>query len=219
MNDVDTRLITLILIDDHPVVRAGYRYFLENTKRIVVVAEAGDGETGCMLYQEHRPDMAIIDINMPGIGGLETIHRIKSKYPAANILALSMHSSEIMVKRVLDMGATGYLTKQCHPDQLLEAVFQISEGKPYIDAKLASSMLSDGMQANDNKHPLHILSQREFQIFILLAEGHSVQQIAEIITISPKTVGVHHANIMRKLGLQNTVQLVRLAMDCGLIRV
>ncbi|HNO74456.1 MAG TPA: response regulator transcription factor [Nitrosomonas mobilis] len=214
-----TKLITLILIDDHPVVRAGYRYFLESTKKIMVLAEAGDGETGCVLYQECQPDMAIIDINMPGIGGLETIYRIKSKNPTANILALSMHSSEIMVKRVLDMGATGYLTKQCGPEQLLEAVHRISQGEPYIDAKLASNMLSDSVQSSGDKHPLHILSQREFQIFTLLAEGSSVLQIAEIISISPKTVGVHHASIMRKLGLQNTVQLVRLAIDCGLIRV
>ncbi|MEY3122240.1 MAG: response regulator transcription factor [Nitrosomonas sp.] len=216
---MSAKLITLVLIDDHPVVRAGYRYFLESTKEIMVLAEAGDGETGCVLYHEYQPDMVIIDINMPGIGGLETIHRIKSKNPAANILALSMHSSEIMVKRVLDMGATGYLTKQCTPEQLLEAVNRISQGKPYIDAKLASNMLNDGMQGDGDKHPLHILSQREFQIFTLLAEGNSVLQIAEIISISPKTVGVHHASIMRKLGLQNTVQLVRLAIDCGLIRV
>ena len=216
---MSAKLITLILIDDHPVVRAGYRYFLESTKEILVLAEAGDGETGCVLYQEHQPDMAIIDINMPGIGGLETIHRIKSKIPTANILALSMHSSEIMVKRALDMGATGYLTKQCNPEQLLEAVRQISQGEPYIDAKLASNMLSDRAQGKGDKHPLHILSQREFQLFTLLAEGNSVQQIAAIISISPKTVGVHHASIMKKLGLQNTVQLVRLAIDCGLIRV
>lgn len=184
-----------------------------------MLAEAGDGEAGCVLYHEYQPDMAIIDINMPGIGGLETIYRIKSKKPTANILALSMHSSEIMVKRVLDMGATGYLTKQCSPEQLLEAVHRISQGEPYIDAKLASNMLSDSVQGSGDKHPLHILSQREFQIFTLLAEGSSVLQIAEIISISPKTVGVHHASIMRKLGLQNTVQLVRLAIDCGLIRV
>lgn len=214
-----TRLITLILVDDHPVVRAGYRYFLESTKEIMVLAEAGDGETGCVLYQEHQPDMAIIDINMPGIGGLETIHRIKSRNPTANILALSMHSSEIMVKRVLDMGAAGYLTKQCCPEQLLEAIYRISQGEPYIDAKLASNMLSENVQGNGDKNPLNILSQREFQIFTLLAEGNSVQQIAGIISISPKTVGVHHASIMKKLGLQNTVQLVRLAIDCGLIRI
>ncbi len=183
-----------------------------------MLAEASDGESGCMLYQQHQPDMVIIDINMPGIGGLEAIHRIKSKNPAANILALSMHSSEIMVKRVLETGATGYLTKQCDPEQLLEAVRQISRGQPYIDARLASNMLSENAQGNGGKHPIHVLSQREFQIFTLLVEGNSVQQIAEIISISPKTVGVHHASIMRKLGLQNAVQLVRLAIECGLTR-
>lgn len=214
---MSTQLITLILIDDHPVVRAGYRHFFENTKEIVVVAEANDGETGCMLYQQYQPNMVIIDINMPGIGGLEAIRRIKLKNPAANILALSMHSSEIMVKRVLDAGAVGYLTKQCDPEQLLESVRQISRGKPYIDARLASNMLSKNMQSNGKKYPMHVLSQREFQIFTLLVEGNSVQQIAKIISISPKTVGVHHASIMRKLELQNTVQLMRLAIDCGLI--
>jgi two-component system invasion response regulator UvrY len=213
--------ITVLLIDDHPIVRAGYRSLLESAKdiQVQVVAEAENGETGCTLYQEYQPDVTIIDINMPGIGGLETIYRIKTKNPAAKILAFSMHNNEIMVQRALKMGVTGYLAKQSSLEQVLEAVYQVSRGRPYIDAELASNILADTLLGGNPENPLDALSKREFQLFKLIAEGNSVAQIAEMISISPKTVGVHHTNIMRKLKLQNTAGLIRLAISCNIIQV
>ncbi len=212
--------VTVLLIDDHPVVRNGYRRLLESTSDIHVLADADNGETGCSLYQEYMPDVTIIDLNLDkqGIDGLETIHRIKTKNPAANILVFSMHSNEIMVQRALKMGATGYITKQSNLEQLLKAVRQVSQGRVYIDPELASNLLTDKVLGKSSGNPLHVLSKREFQLFKLLAEGNSVAQIAEMISISPKTVGVHQASIMKKLKLQNTSQLVRLAINCKVIQ-
>lgn len=212
--------ITVLLIDDHPVVRNGYRRLLESTSDIHVLADTDNGEAGCSLYQEYTPDVTIIDLNLDkqGIDGLETIHRIKTKNPAANILVFSMHSNEIMVQRALKMGATGYITKQSNLEQLLKAVRQVSQGRVYIDPELASNLLTDKVLGKSFGNPLQVLSKREFQLFKLLAEGNSVAQIAEMISISPKTVGVHQASIMKKLKLQNTSQLVRLAISCKVIQ-
>jgi len=208
--------ITVMLVDDHPVVRDGYRHLLENTPDIRVVAEANDGEDACVLYAQHKPDVVILDLSMPGIGGLETLRRIKAKDPAINILVFSMHDSETLVLRSLEAGATGYLTKQGGVAQMVEAVRQVAQGKLFVDAKYVSDWVHHRLFPTED--PLQSLSAREFQIFQLLAEGHSVSDIGVMLSISPKTVGVHHAHIMRKLRLQNAAQLVRLAIRCNVVK-
>jgi two-component system, NarL family, invasion response regulator UvrY len=208
--------IKVVLVDDHPVVRDGYRRLLEQTPNIKVVAEAGDGESGYDCYRKLAPDVLVLDINMPGIGGLETIRRIRAYDEKARILVFSMHSNEIMIQRALEAGALGYLTKQGGMGQMVQAVQQVAMGRMFIDADhvttLAQHKLSDS-----TADPIRVLSPREFQLFKLLAEGHSVSEIAGILSISAKTVGVHHTNIMKKLGLQNASQLVRLAILCNVI--
>ena len=216
MSKAEFKPITVLLVDDHPVVRDGYHRLLENTPDIRVVAEADDGETGCVRYKEYVPDVVILDLSMPGIGGLETIRRIKAQYPEARILMFSMHGSEIMVRRALEAGATGYLTKKSGMGQMVMAVRQVARGELFIEAEQAVSMTLR-KQPPSPEEPLRALSIREFQLFKLLAEGHSVSEIATILSISPKTVGVHHTNIMKKLGLQNTAQIVRLALRYNII--
>ena len=208
--------IKVMLVDDHPVVRDGYRHLLENTPDIRVVAEANDGEEACALYPHHMPDVVVLDLSMPGIGGLETLRRIKAKDPAINILVFSMHDSETLVLRSLEAGATGYLTKQGGVAQMVEAVRQVAQGKLFVDAKYLPDLIQHRLLPTED--PLQALSAREFQIFQLLAEGHSVSDIAVMLSISPKTVGVHHAHIMRKLRLQNAAQLVRLAIRCNVAK-
>lgn len=209
--------ISVLLIDDHPVVRDGFRRLLETTPDIRVVAEADDGETGYNLFREYKPDVVVIDLNMPGIGGLETIRRIKAHDLDAHILVFSMHVNEIMVQRVLETGATGYLTKQGGLGQIIQAVRLVKQGRMYIDPEHVEATgphrIFDGVVSD----PLWLLSKREFQLFKLMAEGNSINEIAEILSISPKTVGVHHTNIMKKLKLQNATQLVRLAINCKVI--
>jgi two-component system invasion response regulator UvrY len=211
------RPIAVLLVDDHPVVRAGYRRLLESAPDIRIVGEAGNGETGYALYRSCKPDVVVLDLSMAGIGGLETIRRIKMSDASAHILVFSMHGYPSMVQRVLKMGAEGYLTKQGSPEQLIQAVRQVRQGRLYVDPELAAGMVGEMVHNNASGDPLVVLSRREFQLFKLMAEGYSVAQIADIISISPKTVGVHHANIMRKLNLQNTTQLVRLAIHCNII--
>lgn len=217
--DVMEGPVTVLLIDDHPVVRSGYCRLLESMADIHVVAEADDGETGCLLYREHKPDVVILDLNMAGIDGLETIRRIKAKSPSARILVFSMHSHETMVQRALNTGATGYITKQCGMNQMIEAIRLVRQGKIYIDSELVPKMASSRTFDDADKDPLNILTEREFQLFKLMAEGNTSSQIAKTISISPKTVGVHHTNIMKKLNLQNIAQLVRLAINCNVIQV
>lgn len=207
--------IKVMLIDDHPVVRDGYARLLENTPDIRVVGEADSGETGCELYPECQPDVVILDLSMPGIGGLETLRRIRSKDPTAQVLVFSMHDSETLMLRAMEAGAAGYLTKQSGIEQMVEAVRQVAQGKLFIDPKHVPDLMRQRLKPSD---PLQALSPREFQLFRLLAEGHSVVGIGEILSISPKTVGVHHTNILKKLGIQNAAQLTRLAIRYGVIQ-
>ncbi|SFP92936.1 two component transcriptional regulator, LuxR family [Nitrosomonas cryotolerans] len=211
--------ITVMLVDDHPVVLTGYRRLLESTMDISVIAEANDGETGYILYQTHEPDVVILDLNMVGIDGLETMRRIRAKSPEARILIFSMHINETLVLRALKLGAAGYLTKHCGAKQMIQAIRQVKQGQKYIDPELASSIAISLTMENSSEDPLNSLSAREFQIFKLMAEGNSCAQIAGTLTISPKTVGVHHTNIMKKLKLNNSSQLVRLAINCDIIQV
>jgi two-component system invasion response regulator UvrY len=203
--------IRVLLVDDHPVVRTGFRRLLEvNTG--VVVAEAGSGEEAVQLYEETAPDVVVLDLSMPGMGGLETARRILARDGEARLLVFSVHDNEAMLSRALQAGVLGYLTKQSAPATLLEAVHAVAEGKMYIDPDLVGRALGGGRGGL-----LERLTPREFEVFRLLAEGHSVNDIAGILNISPKTAGVHHTRIMHKLEVSTSVQLVRLAMRHGVI--
>lgn len=210
------QVISVILVDDHPVVRDGYRRLLEQESNIKVIAEADSGEVAYDLYKQYSPDVIVLDITMPGIGGLETMRRIKAFDPKAHILVFSMHSNEIMIQRAIEGGATGYLTKQSGMGQMVLAVLQVAQGKMYIDADHVTSLANHNF-SDVSADPVRILSAREFQLFQLMAEGNSVVEISNMLSISAKTVGVHHTNIMKKLGLQNPSQLVRLAILCNII--
>ncbi len=218
MLNITQKMTTVLLVDDHPIVRAGFCRLLESTQEIRVIAETGDGETGCELYQTHKPDVVIMDLDMPGgIDGFEAIRRIKAKSPDAHILVFSMHTNTALIQRALELGATGYITKNCTSKNILEAVLTVKTGKAYIDPKLASNMIADSISGNIPSNPLELLTKREFQIFKLVAEGKSTEAIAALIKISPKTVRVHVCNIMEKLHLQNKTQLVLLAISCHII--
>lgn len=209
--------ISILLIDDHPVVRTGYRRLLESTLDMQVVAEAENGENGYRLYVEHQPNVTILDLNMPGIGGLETIRRIKAYNPHASILVFSMLNNLTMAQRSLKAGALGFISKQSGMGEMIQAVRQVNSGKKYIESELIAVQAMNAQPVNKFENPLEILTKREFQIFKLIAEGNSILQISETLTISPKTVGVHHANLMRKLQLKNITQLIRIAIDQNVI--
>jgi two-component system invasion response regulator UvrY len=201
----------VLLVDDHPVVRAGFRRLLEVNPE-AAVAEAGSGEEAVQLYQELRPAVVVLDLSMPGIGGLETVRRLLARDGDARILVFSIHDNEAMLSRALQAGVLGYLTKQSAPSVLLEAVQAVEQGQMYIDPDLVGRAVSSGRNSL-----LERLTPREFEVFRLLAEGHSVNDIAHLLSISPKTAGVHHTRIMHKLEVTTSVQLVRLALRHGVI--
>ena len=211
---MDNDAITVMLVDDHPVVRDGYRRLLESYPGITVVAEADDGETACTQYAKVHPDIVVLDLNMPGIGGLETIRRLRAKDSKAKILMFTMHESKVMVNRALEAGAAGYLMKSSPAGEMVEAVRRVYDGKTFLDHHLPADIQRAPLSDND---PLNILTKREYQVFCILAEGRSVSEIAQLISISPKTVGVHQTNLMNKLKLKNAAELTRLAIRCGSI--
>ena len=206
------RVIRVLLADDHPVVRDGYRRLLESEPDLMVVAEAGDADATYLEFVRHQPDVLVLDLSMPG-GGLDALRRILAREPAAKVLVFTMHDSEMMVRRVREAGALGYLAKHGSSDQLLAAIRRVARGDPYPSC--SGDIERDPDVAGGN--PAAALSPREFQIFLLIAEGHSLGDIAAALHISPKTANVHHANIMRKLGTRNDAQLVRLAFQYQLV--
>ena len=206
--------ITVMLVDDHPVVRDGYSKLLANQPDITVVAELDDGESACAQYPEVNPNVVVLDLNMPGIGGLETIRRLMAKHSKVKILVFTMHDSKIMVTRALEAGAVGYLIKSSPAEEMVKAVRQVSSGKVYLDHDLPTDIKQATLADNN---PVELLTKREFQVFCALAEGRSVSEIAQTISISPKTVGVHQTNLMKKLNLNNSAELTHLAIQSGIV--
>lgn len=203
-------LISVMIVDDHPVVREGYRLLLESSGGIRVIAEADDGQQGYESYILHQPDIVIMDISLPDKSGLDTIKRILQREQTARILVFSIHENPVLMQRAREIGVRGYLTKRSAPRLMIEAVHHIVQGNEYFD-----DTYLDTREVATN--PAEVLSQREFEVFLLLAKGKNVNSIAEILHVSHKTVGVHYTRIMRKLGAESTAFLARLAIRHELI--
>jgi two-component system invasion response regulator UvrY len=205
----------VMLVDDHAVVRMGFRLLLQATDDIEVVAEADSGEAACQKVPEIRPDVLVMDIAMPGMGGIEAVKRILSHDRDVRILALSAHEDTSHPRRALKAGALGYLSKRGAPEALIEAIRTIARGRRYLDPQIAQRMAVQDVEGSGN--PTEQLSEREFEVFVQLARGQSVNQIAEILKLAPSTVGTHLYNIKQKLGVQNQAELTLLAVRHGLI--
>jgi two-component system, NarL family, invasion response regulator UvrY len=210
-----TNLISIMLVDDHAVVRMGFKLLLEGAQEISVVAEAESGEEAVRTFQAHNPDVLVMDISMPGIGGLEAIDRILAKVADQKILVLSGHEDVMHARRVLKAGAVGYLTKRSAADALIDAVKTVYRGKTYLEPQIAQELAVE--QVSGNKDPVDSLSEKEFKVFISLAKGQSVQDIADVMCLSPRTIGTHLYNIKQKLGASNSAELAIIAMRSGLI--
>jgi len=206
---------TVLLVDDHELVRAGFRRLLEDGDKLIVVAEAGSGEQAVQDYTKHNPDVVVMDISMPGIGGIGAIERIIARDPNAYILVLSVHEDSVFTTRALQAGAKGFIPKRSAPEEMIKAVELVSQGKMCIDPAIAQQIAMQKLTGSDNI--FDVLSPREFEVFRLLAEGKSVNDIADILSLSPKTVGTHHTNIKQKLDVSNSAELARLAIRSGLL--
>ena len=207
--------IGVMLVDDHAVVRMGFRLLLEGSADIKVVAEADSGEEACRKFPEVRPDVVVMDISMPGIGGLEAIDRILAREPAARILVLSAHEDAMHARRVLKAGAAGYLTKRSAAEALMQAIRQVHQGKTFLEPEIAQQMAVQ--QVNGERNPLDMLSEKEFKVFLALAKGQSVAEIARVLSLSPRTIGTHLYNIKQKLGASNSAELAIIAIRAGLL--
>ena len=207
--------INVMLVDDHAVVRMGFKMLLESASEIRVIAEAENGEAGIKGYMEHKPDVVVMDITMPGIGGMEAIDRILAKDSNAKILVLSAHEDSVHPKRVLNAGAMGYLTKRSAAEELIKAIRTVASGKKYIEASIAQQMAIQQLSGEQN--PVDVLSEREFEVFMSLAKGKTTNEIAETLFLSPRTVGTHLYNIKQKLNANNSAEIALIAMRSGLI--
>jgi len=216
--------ITVLLVDDHPVVRAGFHRLLETHPRVKRVLEASDGQQAFDSYQLNSPDLVVMDLSMPTDseqpefstninGGLEAIRRILSHFPDAKVLVLTVMESDPFPSHVVKAGAKGYLTKRCAPEELFEAVETVHGGGTYL-SEVIRAQVSDTDESQNS--PLAALTKREMQIFAQLAMGKTVVQVAETMFLSPKTVHAHRANIMRKLKLTSNSELIHLAIRHGI---
>jgi two-component system invasion response regulator UvrY len=198
------------------VVRTGFRLLLQAHAQTTVVGEADSGESACQRYLELTPDVVVMDLAMPGMGGLEALRRIRAHHPQARVLALSAHDDPVHARRALREGARGFLSKRSAPEALLEAITIVAAGRRYVDANLAQRLALDDVEGA-GKSSVERLSEREFDVFVRLAGGASVQRIAEDLRLSASTVGTHLYNIKQKLGVSNQAELTLIAIRHGLL--
>jgi two-component system, NarL family, invasion response regulator UvrY len=207
--------IRVMLADDHAVVRAGYRFLLENVQDIEVVAEAASGEDALVKFEQVKPDILVIDLTMPGIGGMEAIRRLRVAHPEARILVFSMHENSALVEHALQAGVSGYISKNSSPESLVTAVRRIAAGHIYIDSELAQNLVVQ--QSRGQREALAGLSTRELQILRLFAEARGVEEIAASLSLSSKTIANYLTQIKDKLNVTSSAELVRLAISKGLV--
>ena len=205
-------MIRVMLVDDHALVRMGFSMLLADAQ-VEVVAEAGSGEQACQDYARAKPDVVVMDLSMPGMGGHEALRRLLAQDPKARVLVLSAHEDTAHPRRALRAGALGYLTKRSAPDAMIAAGSAQARGERYVDAQTALALaLLDGESS-----PADTLSEREFSVFLQLARGLSVVRIAENLKLSPSTVGTHLYHVKQKLNADNQSALTLVALRWGLI--
>ncbi len=207
--------LSVFIVDDHSVVREGYRRLLERTSDIVVIDESGSGEDAYMKFEKLGADVIVLDINLPGMSGLETLRRIIHRNSNQKVLMFSMHEDVLFVSRSMQAGAKGYVTKSSAPDVLVDAIRAVAGGKLYVSTEIAHELAF--YMSKKVKTKLDLLSAREFEIFRLIVEGHSVSEISNLIHLSYKTVANYQSTIKNKLDVSSAAQIIRIGLEHGLI--
>lgn len=211
-------MIRLILCDDHRLVRAGLRRVLEDTEGMEVLGEASTGEEAMQMARDCAPDVMLMDVNMPGIGGLEATRRILQRNPKIRIIAVSMYVDEPYPSRLLSAGARGYISKDAAADEVVSAIRRVAEGGIYVAASVASNLAASLVKGNDaDQSPFDSLSQREMQVMLMVTKGLGNQEISESLSLSPKTVSTYRYRLFDKLNVTNDVELTRMAMRYGVL--
>lgn len=205
--------IHVLLIDDHAVVREGYRRLLERALDIVVIGEASSAEDGYRVYSESPADVVVMDVSLPGLSGIEGTRKLVARFPSAKVLIFSMHEEALFAQRALQAGARGYITKSSAPEILVDAIKTLVAGKIYISKEIAEQLALRAIPGHSS--PLEALSKREFEIFRFMAHGLDSIAIAERLSISAKTIANYQSAIRDKLNITSAAQLVRLAIESG----
>jgi len=207
-------VIEVLLVDDHELIRAGMRNVLNDAPGIMVKSEVSTGEQALAYLRVHHVDIVVMDLVMPGIGGMETIRRIQSFKPEQRVIVVSIQSSDAFPSRLLLMGAMGYLTKGAPGKELVQAMHAVYAGQRYISTEVAQKMAIGTLPGGGSS--FDVLSQREMQVLLMVAEGQNHHEIADILCVSPKTVSTYRYRMYEKLGVSNDVELTRLAIEHGL---
>jgi two-component system invasion response regulator UvrY len=209
-------MINVLLTDDHELVRTGIRRLLEDTGQVQIVGEADCGEDSLKLAQSVNPDVILMDVNMPGIGGVETCRRILQRNPKQKIIVLTVHNERTFPKRLLEIGAKGYLTKECGVDEMVKAIKQVNSGGSYIASSIAQQLALSLLPGND-PNPIDKLSRREFQVMLMISQGLSNVEISDQLCLSPKTISTYRLRLLEKLGAHNEVDLIKIAVEQGMV--
>ncbi len=205
-----------MLVDDHDMVRTGLKRLLEDYSDLEVIAEASSGEEAIILVQSHKPDIALMDLNMPGIGGLEATRKLIRSNSELKIIIVTMHNEGIFPQRLLNIGAMGYVTKEANINEIVNAIRQVMLNKRYISPEIAQQMALSGSKDHE-KSPFELLSERELQVLMLLMDGNKVNIISEKLCLSPKTVSTYRYRLYDKLGVKNDIELAKLALRYGIM--
>jgi len=209
-------MIRLLIVDDHELVRVGLRQILVDYPAIEIVGEAGNGETAIRLNRKVWPDVVLLDVSMPGLSGLETTTRLKQARPSLAIVILTIHETSPYPERLMDAGASGYLTKGCPVTELVQAIQTVARGGRHIGSTIAQNMAL-GMLPGSGETPFDDLSTREMEVMLMLADGHRIADIADTMHLSPKTVATYKYRIFEKLDTRNDVAMTRMAMRYGVV--
>jgi two-component system response regulator NreC len=210
----------IMVADDHAIVREGLRQLLNSQQDMEVVGEAEDGRKALEKAKSLRPDVALLDIAMPGLSGLEAVRLIKQAVPDTQIVVLSMHEKEAYVHQAFASGALAYVLKASPRSDVLDAIRAVHRGEYFLSSKIRAEVISTYLQAQREKPPVRgydLLSEREQQVFRLVVEGNSTNQIADLLCVSPKTAEKHRANVMKKLDIHDLVSMVKYAVKIGII--
>ena len=208
-------MIKISIIDDHAIVRKGLREIVANSPDMQVAFEASSGTEGLGVIRKNELDVVLLDISMPGLNGLETLQMIKGEKPRLPVLMLSVHPEEQYAVRALKLGASGYLTKESAPSELLAAIRKVAAGGKYVNSSLAEK-LAEYIESDSGRPPHETLSNRELQVMLLIAAGKSVKNIAEELSLSPKTVSTHRTRLLGKMQLTNNADVIRYAVGHNL---
>lgn len=208
--------IKVLLVDDHDLVRTGIRRLLDDAEGIEVVAEAKDGEDAVSMVRKKLPDVVLMDVNMPGIGGLEATRKIAQIAPQLPVIILTVHTDDPFPSSLLKAGASGYLHKGCKLDEIILAINEVHVGRRYICTDIAQTLALSLLPGNEGS-PFDTLSQRELQVMLMVLKGHKTQEISDKLCLSPKTVSTYRHRLFDKLNVSSDTELTRLAMRYGML--